>query len=259
MEALETKLSLEELQEKIKNRFGDIIDISLSYEELYKIYENVFYLDKGTLDLIEQEKLYSVNNFIIPKFESLMGLTIYRINKIKDNLRTIDEEDDLKNQAWVGYVYTVKRCISKEAQPPVRSFQNYYGIWLETELLRYIKKSGLLIKTPYQEKEKIQIGDTETNEVALQEAESKSVDNFSEKELYLSEISKIALDCLDRDEKLYIELMFGLNGHNSHSMVDICKIMQISRNKASNMKQTALFKMRNYCIKKGINKDIALN
>ena len=216
--------------------------------------DDVFYVKPEILEKAMNGELVGIGGCPIPSWKSLKGLTISKINKIKDNLRTTNETEDLLNQSFFGYCYCVRKCLDENVSPPILNFTNYYSSWLATGLLRYIKKEAWLVKTPYLEKDRMKIGDNESNLVALAKAEFESATNEDENVVYMKELVSNILDTLDSEERQFVELFYGLNkDEEKHSLTKICEIMNIKRQKINNISQSSMFKMRDYCIKNNID------
>lgn len=248
MEILENK-------EILQKKFGHIIDIkSLSDADIDYILSNPYYLDKSTIDKAMNGNLISMSGFSIPTFNSLNNLTIYIINRIKDNLRTTEETNDLMSQAWIGYIYTVKKCIIKDDKAPIKKFENYYSTWLTTELLRYIKTNCLLIKTQAKDA-KMKIGDDSTNSVALSKVEQTMISDDDEHTIYIKDIVSSMVNSLEEDEMTLIKLKYGLDGVNLN-VVEICEILSINKIQYNSILQSAMLKMKVYSAKNNITKEI---
>lgn len=216
--------------------------------------DDVFYVKPEILEQAMEGNLIAIGGCQIPSWKSLKGLTISKINKIKDNLRTTNETDDLLNQSFFGYCYCVRRCLDENVSPPIANFTNYYSSWLATGLLRYIKKEAWLVKTPYLEKDRLRIGDNESNLISLAKAEFESATNEDENAVYIKELVNKILNMLDDEEKEFVKLFYGLNkNEEKFNLTQICDIMNMKRQKINSLNQSSMFKMRDYCIKNNIS------
>lgn len=109
---------------------------------------NLYKLTNEQLEKIELGELKTFKGEIIPTFSSLDGLTKFKIKNIYSNLRTKCEIQDLMQESYFSYVYTVNRSLL-DLENPINNFKSYYTTAVATSLLRYVYKNGLLIKQVY--------------------------------------------------------------------------------------------------------------
>lgn len=162
-------------------------------------------------------------------------------------------EEELYQQGCLEFL------LNKDSYEPCKGeFWNYMWIVILSKLKSYIRQKEKPVRIPenrYKEVEieVVPIRNPETwNKLCrrIEEQTEQELDEI-ERALTFAPIIDRALKCLTERERLVITLRFGLNGERPHTLEEIGNVIGTHRERARQVENRALRKMRLYVIKEG--------
>jgi RNA polymerase primary sigma factor len=189
------------------------------------------------------------------------------IEIVKEHTKDATIFEDLINAGITGLITALKNFdISRDVR-----FNTYACHWVKVEVIRAIVRNGIIRLPDHlaaklsKQKKLLRLGKTvddngepidaqsvldfsyqSMNEVrdddlSLEEKLGYEDENFSDNED--KEHIKILLKSLKPDQKTVIELLFGLNGQKVHTEEEAGKVLEVTKQRISQIKQDALKKL----------------
>lgn len=191
---------------------------------------------------IQMEEMTVVKTKFSPEtsyeeFTSLGGLLMKVLNKYKGILRSQDEIDDLKQEAYIIYCNYKPYLFSKYGEN-VSNFPSMMFMGWKWDIHRIIERKYLLIRKPGINKEKKDIYNIESD-IPVDVYEDKDLANVENKDLV-----SFLLNNLDEVERFVTIRNFGLDGDKVMSVREIAILLKTSDSIVRNAKNRALKKMK---------------